>query len=300
MSGSSHSPLEAVVLTDVTPTSVDDAEIRAALDSSRPLVRQRGARVCATLAEDDPESVRPLVDDLGAALCDDNPGVAQTAASALQEVASADPAAVVGVVDQAATLAESDLGGLRVAGAQLLVTIARERPADCRPAVEPLLDSLGRPPRDAADESLAACVDDSVTQRTIADHEQEEQRYETLARQLFANVLVSVADARPESMVSHVEAVAVLTDDEDPVVCGAALDGLAAVARERPAAVRPVAGSVLGCLDAEAPTLRARAIRTLGFLENDRYVDQLRTVAETDSDEEIATFAAETAAFLEQ
>lgn len=300
MSGSSHSPLDSVVLTDVTPATVDETEIRAALDSSQPLVRQRGARACATLAADDPESVRPFVDDLGAALCDDNPGVAQTAASALQDLASADAAAVAGVLDQTAALVDADLGGLRVAGAQLLATLASERPGDCLPAVETLLDSLGRPPRGTDDAALAACVDDSVTRRTIADHEQEEQRHETLARQLVANVLVSVADVRPESIGSHVEAVAALTDDDDPVVRGAALDVLAAVARDNPEAVAPVAESVLACLDGTAPTLRARAIRTLGFLDDDQYADQLRTLAETDTDAEIATFAAETAAFLDQ
>ena len=50
MTGRSDAPLEGVVLDDVDPESIEPTELRAALESERSLVRQRGARVCATLA----------------------------------------------------------------------------------------------------------------------------------------------------------------------------------------------------------------------------------------------------------
>ncbi|WP_254273138.1 HEAT repeat domain-containing protein [Haloarcula marina] len=300
MSGTSQTPLREVAANDVTPESVDPAEIRAALDADSAPVRQRGARVCTTLAEDDTDSVRPVVDELGRALTDENPGVVQTAAAALTQAATADPAVVVETLDRAAALADADLGGVQIAGAQLLATVAKQEPAHCTPVVGTLLDRLGRPPASDDDESMAACVGDEITQRTIREHEEEEQQHERVARQVFANVVVAVAEAEPSALVDHVDTVADLTTAEDLVVRGAALDVLGAVGSESPSAVDPVADAILACLDADVGVLRARAVRTLGFLDDAQYADALSDVAATDPDDEVAAFAAETAAFLEE
>jgi HEAT repeat protein len=287
------------VLHDVTPESVDSSAVLAALAADRAPVRQRGARVCETLAADDVDAVRPFVDALGRALHDDDPGVVQTAAAALTEVTTTDPDAVTGVLDDAATLADATLGGVQVAGAQLLAAVARQRPSHCTPIVGTLLDRLASLPATDDGQSVAACVDDRVTQRTIQQHEQVERQHEQVARQVFANVVVAAAEADPSAVSGHVETVAELTTVEDPVVRGAALDVLAAVGQESPCAVDPVADVVVACLDADEHVVRARAVQTLGHLQDERHVDVLREVAETDSDEDVAALADETAAFLD-
>ncbi|MBX0325145.1 hypothetical protein EGH21_19135 [Halomicroarcula sp. F13] len=299
MSGTSQPPLREVVLNEVTPESVDPAEVNAALDDDRAPVRQRGARVAVMVAEADADAIRPFVDALGRALRDDNPGVVRTAAAALTEAGTADPAVVAGVLDDAVTLVDSKLGGVRLSGARLLATVAKQEPDRCTPIVGTLLDHLGRlPTRDES--SVAACVDDRVTQRTVREHEEEEQEYHRIARQVFANVAVAVAEADPSAVADHVDTLADLTAVEEPVVCGAALEVLAAVGRDTPSAVAPVADSVVSCLDDDASVVRARAVKTLGFLEDERYADALREVAETDPNDEVATFADDTAAFLAQ
>lgn len=299
MSGTSQSPLQAVALNDVTPESVDSAEVRAALDAERAPVRQRGAQVCQTLAAADVDAVRPVVGPLGAALHDDDPGVARTAAAALIEVATADPDAVVPILDDAAVLADSALGGVQMTGARLLATVAQQRPKQCTAVVEPLLDRLARPPSHTDGQSVSACVDDRITRRAVRQHEQGERDHEQVARQVFANVVVAVAEADPPAVADHVEAVADLATGEGPVVRGAALDVLTAVAQERPQAVSPVTDGVVACLDADERVLRARAIRVLGYLEQECHAGRLSAVAETDPDDGVAALARETAAFLD-
>lgn len=300
MTEQSEPPLGDVTLDDVAPETIDTDEVRAALTSSRAHVRQRGARACERLVEADVDAVRPLVADLGRALTAENPGVVQSAASALTEIAEADVAAVESVVQQAASLADADLAGVQLSGAQVLAVVGRERPAYCSPVVGTLVESLGQPLPTTADDSLAESVDDWETRQTIRQHEQEEQEQASLARQLVANVVVAVAEADPAAVTDHVANVADLTDHEDPVVRGAALDTLGAVGREYPSAVTPFTAAVVACLDADESVLRSRAIRALGHVGAADCVEALETTAESDPNDDVAAFAEETAAFLRQ
>lgn len=299
MSERSHSPLEAVSLDDVDPQSASPTEIRAALDDAHAPVRQRGARVCASLAEADVDAVRPFISELGQLLADENPGVVQTAASVLTEVATSNPDDVTEELDHAAALAESALGGVQLAGAELLATVAKQRPAHCEPIVGALLESFSQSsPSD--DQSVAARVDDQITRRTIQQHEREEQQHEQVAQQVFANVVVAVADTDPSAVADHIDTIARLTTAEDLVVRGAALDVLASIASDTPSTVAPVADAVVACLDADEEVITARAIQTLGHLEDEQYAERLRDLAASATDDDIAAFAEETATFLER
>lgn len=298
MTGRSDAPLEGVVLDDVDPKSIEPTELRAALESERSLVRQRGARVCATLAADDIDRVRPFVEDLGAVLHDENAGVVQTAASALQEIAALDVDAIAPIVDDLATLVGSDLPSVQLAGARLLGDVAAERPADCVPVVGDILEGLADPPITAGDDSYAAYVEDRGTQEAIQQRERESQEYEQHARQLASNVVIAAANARPAAVADHAETLADLAATDDVVVRSAALDVLGTLAQESSEVVRPHTAVAVAALDAEASVVRARAIRLFGFLGDEEYVETLERVAESDTDDEIATFAAETASFL--
>ena len=300
MSEPSGSPLGGVALDDVTPEAIDRDEVRAALTSSRAHVRQRGARACERLVEADVDAVRPLVGELGRALTAENPGVVQSAASALTAVAEADVTATAEVIEQAASLADADLAGVQLAGAQVLAVVARERPEYCTSVVGTLVGSLGKPLPVTEDDSLAESVADWETRQTIRQHEQEERQHASLARQLVANVVVAVAEAAPAAVTDHAEAVARLTDHDDPAVCGAALDTLGAVGREHSPVVAPFTDRIVACLDADESVLRSRAIRALGYIGADDAVAALETTAETDPNDDVAAFADETAAFLRE
>ncbi|MDS0282726.1 hypothetical protein [Haloarcula onubensis] len=301
MSGTGHSPLEAAILRDGAIESVEPAEISAALDAESAATRQRGARACTLLAETDVDSVRPFVAELGRALADENPGVVQSAASALVETATADVDAVTGVVSDVAVPIQSDLGGVQLAAAQLLRAVASEEPSHCVPVADALLDRLGRPPAaDSDEQSATVAIDDRVTRRTVRQHEQEERQHERVARQIFADVAVAVAEAEPPAFADRVETLAELVAGDDVVARGAGLDILGSLCRDDPATVEAAEDAVVACLDADAPVLRARAVRTLGFLGDGEYAAVLRECAAAESDDEIAAFAAETAAFLDE
>lgn len=298
MSGRSDAPLDAVVLNDVPLESIEPAEVRAALRSERSLIRQRGARVCATLAADDVDRVRPFVDELGAVLRDENAGVVQTAASALQEIAAVDVDAIAEITDDVAALTRSELPSIQLAGARLLGDVAEERPADCVPVLGDLLDGLKDAPVTAGDDSYAGHVEDRGTKEAIQQRERESQEYEQHARQLTSNVVIAAANAESAAVADHVEALADLAATDDVVVRSAALDVLGTLAQESPESVRPHVAVAVTALDAEASVVRARAVRLFGFLGDEEYVEALERVAESDADEEIATFAGETASFL--
>lgn len=298
MSGRSDAPLDGVVLDDVDPESIAPAELRAALESERSLVRQRGARVCAALAADDVDRVRPFVDELGGVLRDENAGVVQTAAAALQEIAAIDVSAVVPILDDLAALVGSDHPSIQLAGAQLLGDVAEERPADCVPVLGELLDGLRDAPVTAGADSYATYVEDRGTKEAIQQREQESREYEQHARQLAANVVIAAANADPAAVVEHADTLAELAATDDVVVRSAALDALGTLARESPESVRPHVSVAETALDAEATVVRARAVRLFGFLGDEEYVDVLERVAQSDPDEEVATFAGETASFL--
>ena len=298
MSGRSDAPLDGVVLDDVDPESIAPAELRAALESERSLVRQRGARVCAALAADDVDRVRPFVDELGGVLRDENAGVVQTAAAALQEIAAIDASAVVPILDDLAALVGSDHPSIQLAGAQLLGDVAEERPADCVPVLGELLDGLRDAPVTAGADSYAAYVEDRGTKEAIQQREQESREYEQHARQLAANVVIAAANADPAAVVEHADTLAELAATDDVVVRSAALDALGTLARESPESARPHVSVAETALDAEATVVRARAVRLFGFLGDEEYVEVLERVAQSDPDEEVATFAGETASFL--
>ncbi|WP_435074344.1 hypothetical protein [Halorubrum sp. HHNYT27] len=294
----SDSPLESVVLDDVAPESIPPHEVRAALESERSLVRQRGAHVCVALAGTDVDRIRPFVDALGSALRDDDAGVRQTAASALQEIAAADPDAITGIVDDVVVLTRSDLPDIRLAGAELLAEVATERPSACASVVGELIESLDGPRAAVDNEAFAAHVTDRGTEEVIRQRDRESREYGRQARELLSNVLVAVADDTPAAVADHVDAVADLAATDDAIVRGAALDVLGALARESPESVRPVADVAVPALDAEANVVRARAVRLFGLLGDEAYVEALERVAERDEDDEIAAFADETAAFI--
>lgn len=294
----SDSPLESVVLDDVAPETIPTDEIRAALESERSLVRQRGAHVCVALAEGDPAEIRPFVEALGAALHDDNAGVVQTAASALQSLVDDDASALADIVDDIALLTGAPLPDLRLAGAELLAGVARSRPADCAPVVGDLLDRLGEPRATADTDSFSAHAANRETKEAIQQRDREGREYGRRARQLLSNVVVAVAEERPAVVGDHVETLGELAATDDEIVRGAALDALHAGAQESPDTVRPVAETAVSALDADASVVRARAIRLLGVIGEEGYVEALEAVAATDEDDEIAAFAAETAAFL--
>ncbi|WP_459194643.1 HEAT repeat domain-containing protein [Halosimplex sp. J119] len=304
MSDGSSEPLSGVDLESLTATDVDRDEVRAALESDNPVVRQRGTRVCATLSARDVDAIRPLAADLLARLDDESLAVARHAGTALVSLSDAYPGELPSDVEPVVGFAESDLGGVRMVGARILGNLVVDHPDAVAPYVDRIVAAVANSEgtyeqSDLEGHAEAAQEADDVAAENVVQANKEEAQKRVVARAALANIVVAVAEDDPGAVAPLVDEVVPLLDDPDPNVVGAALDTFGALAEADPDSVASAVDAVADCLDHDDEMLRARAIRTLGFAGATEAADRLRTVAETDGDEDVRDLAAETAEFLE-
>ncbi|MFC4551128.1 MULTISPECIES: HEAT repeat domain-containing protein [Halorussus] len=294
----SSNPLDGIDPESVSPDDVDEAAVRAALDSSNPLVRQRGMMVCETLAAADVDAVEPFLDDVAALASADNAAVGLRAIAVLDAVAEDEPAALDGRVAGLAEAAASDLVDVQLTAATALGKLVVERPDLVGPYARRLVEAVRATELEPGIPDVGDVVDDRVTRQTIQEHEEGERRRRMSGRRTLVNVAVAVAETEPETAFDAVDDLAALLDDVDPGVAGAAVDALAELAAADPDVVAPVRDDIVDCLDHDRTFVRARAIRALGELGDDAVVPKLETVAETDDDEDVRELAADTVDFL--
>ncbi|WP_436923411.1 HEAT repeat domain-containing protein [Halosimplex amylolyticum] len=304
MSDGSSAPLAGVDLESLTAADVDDDEVRAALESTDPVVRQRGTRVCSVLAARDADAVLPLAEDIVARLADDSLAVARHAGTALVSLSEAHPESLRGDLEPVVGFAESDLGGVRMVGARILGNVVVDHPGAVAPYVDRLVtavaDSEGTFTQSDLEEHVeAAQAADESAVENVAQANKEEAQKRVVSRAALANVVVAVAEDDPDAVADLVDELAPLLADPDPNVVGAALDTFGALAEGDPGSVDPAVDAIADCLDRDDGMLRARAIRTLGFAGATETVDRLRDLAESDEDEDVRDLAAETADYLE-
>ncbi|WP_247003874.1 HEAT repeat domain-containing protein [Halosolutus gelatinilyticus] len=298
MTTDSPEPLDGVAPESVSPGDVDDAEIRAALSSSNPLVRQRGAAVCETLAAEAVDAVRPFFDDIASLAADDSIAVVLRAIAVLQTVAERDPGALEGRLEGLVDAVETDIADVQLTGARALGTIVVARPALVAPHARRLIAAVRATELDPDVSDFGDVVDDEVTRRTLQDHEEEERTRWIAGRRTLVNVVVAVAEAAPRSTADAVPDLVALLDDADPIVTGGAVDALGELAATNPDAVAPARDPLIDCLDHDQVVVRARAIRALGHLGDDAAVSKLRAVAAADPNGDVRELASDTADFL--
>lgn len=297
MTANSSRPLDGVEPESVSPGDVDNGEIRSALTSDSPLVRQRGVAVCETLAVTDVEAVRPLLDDIALLADDDNAAIALRAVSVLDAVARNKPDALDGRVAGLADAADSEIVDVQLTAAVALGVLVVKRPDLVAPFVGELVTAIRTTELDPTPGDFSI-VDDQVTRQTLEEHEESERQRRTSGRRTLVNVVVAICEEEPASALETVRGLRALLDDADPSVVGGAVDALGELAATNPEAVAPAGDELRDRLDHPQTFVRARAIRALGRLGDNGSVPRLRTVAETDDDEDVREIAAETVAFL--
>ncbi|QLK26337.1 HEAT repeat domain-containing protein [Natrinema zhouii] len=298
MTMDSSVPLDGIDPESITRDDIDDAELRAALSSSDPLVRQRGIDVCETLAEEGVDAVRPVLDEVASLANDDNSPIALRAITVLRTVAERDPGALEGRLTDLVDTAGADIVDVQLTGSTVLAALVVERPDLVAPFVRQLLEGIRVTEPDPQGEDLSDVVTDEVTRRTIQDHEDEERKRRISARQTLSNVVVAAIESEPQSAFDAVDALVALLDDAYPAISGGAIDALAQLAAAKPAVVAPVRDRLIDCLDDDSVVVRARTVRALGHLGDDAAVPKLRDVAATDANRDVRELADETANFL--
>lgn len=298
MSTNSAEPLDDVDPSSVTPDAVNDADVRAALSSPDPLVRRRGVAVCESLAEAGVDHVEPFLDDVAALTEDDRIAVMLGAIAVLDEVAATDPDALDGRTGALVAATDSEYVDVALTASVALGKLVVERPALVAPYTSDLVAALRETELDENPPDYGETIANDDTRKTIHEHEQAERQRRVSARRTLANVVVAVAEERPEGATDAVDDLVTLLDDVDPSVIGGAVDALGELAAVDPDAVDPVADELIDCLDHYHTSVRGRAIRALGRLGDDRAVEPLRRLAEEDADENVRDVAAETADYL--
>lgn len=291
-------PLAGTEPDSVSAGDVDPAEVRAALEASNPLVRQRGVDVCESLVEDDADAVRPLLDDVASLPDDGNAAIALRAISVLEAVAESAPVALDGRLDALVAATGSDIVDVQLTAATLLGTLVVERPDLVAPHVRELVEAVHATEPEDESTDFGEVVDHPATRQTLAEHEREERKRRVSARRTLVNVAVAVTETRPEQALDAIEPLGTLLDDADPGVTGPAVDALGELAAADPGAVEPVADRLRDCLEHDRPSVRARGVHAVGRLGDDDAVPKLRELADADENEEIREVAAETARFL--
>ena len=298
----SSKPLDGINPESVAPDDIDDETLRSALESSNPLVRQRGLQTCRTLVETDVDHVRPVLDEI-ASLAADKSSVALPATGVLNAVVEDEPDALEadGRLDGLVDAAGSEIVNVQLNAATAFKKLAMERPDLIAPHVEGVIEAVRDTEPDPAPSDYSEVIDDEETRQTIHEHESAERQRRVAGRRTLVNVAVAVAESEPAATsdaLDDAERVTALFDDEDAIVAGAAVDFFGELAAEEPAAVAPVRDPLIDCLEHDAIVVRVRAVRALGHLGDDAAVPKLRELAETESEEEIRALASDTADFL--
>ena len=278
-----------------SPADID--EITTALTSADPPTRREAVDAFGVLVRTDPEAAIAHVDTVADRLDDESLVVARGAAEALAPLARERPEALVGRVDTVVELLAADALDLSFAGGKLLSSLAVECPDGVAASADRLLEILTEDEVPAPESSVPETVERNDGRQVVRDVQREALERRQYVRRTAANVVVAVVEDDPSHLAAP-DALGTLLDDPDPGVVGPALDALGTTAESDPDAVRPVPDSIRDCLDHDAAAVRARAVRTLGYLGDESAVPALETVAVEDTDQDVSELAAETAAFL--
>lgn len=275
---------------------LDPEQLTAALSSDDPTARREAIDDFGALARTDPDAATDHVDAVAGRLADESLVVARGAAEALVPIAKERPDALVDHPDAIVESLSADAIDLSLVGAKLLAPLAVEHPDAFGESVDRLLEILAADEVPTPETVVPETIDRSEARQLVQNVQQETLERRQYVRRTAANALVAVAESDPAA-VTDISALETLLDDTDPGVVGPALDTLGVIAESDSTIVRPALDSILDCLDHENRTVRARAVRTLGFLGEESAVPALKDVAAED-DEKVSELAAETVAFL--
>ena len=282
----------------------------------------------ATIAEERPRAVDPVLDAVSRRLTDEPVLIRRHASRIVAERANSDPAAVTGLVSRLVeaviaagrsdapdagrpshrlhpgrrTVADGRVGRRAAA---VLGEVARIEPESVAPELdrlEPVID-----PNSAQDprlrERVTAIVRRVATASPAASIELLPSLVELLeaenvpvpARAGGAAALAALAETRLERTTDQaraaIPALESLLTDEDPSVRARAGSLLSYIAQRHPEATAPLTRPLIDRLDDEPVSVRASTVWTLGYIGTEPALDALRAVANTDPDPDLRALA---------
>ncbi|EMA37304.1 Adaptin protein [Halococcus hamelinensis 100A6] len=262
------------------------------------MVRQEGLEVCQSVIDEDIHAIEPYLDEIVEHAADDDITVALRTLELLDTVVNENPDMLEGELSPLVEALNTEHTNIQSRGGRLLARLVVDRPSFLTPHVRGIVEALEATELDSKPRQFDELTGDPVTRQTLQEHEETERKRRISSRRTLINVVVAITETAPGSVSGTVDGLAELLDDTDPAIVGGAVDALGEIAARDPSAVVPVRGRLVDCLDHGRTVVRARAVRALGRLGDDSAVPKLRSVVESDDDEDVRELAAETADFL--
>lgn len=286
---------------ELSQEDVDLALVRDGLADEENLVRDHAAAISLTLADEDVESVTPLLPALIAAARDDNVNVVLKAITTLNLVAESRSEELSDAVDALCAALTHDLPRVQLFAGKAVQTIGAEHPEWFVSHTETLLQVLYTEVTDPTQgaERLGV-VGDPPLQKQLNEVRRGEQFQQHSVQAIAGNLLVEVSDREPTAVASHVAEVTELLDAEDLNIVACAAEVLGNLARADVSLQADVVDELVACLDSESDVVVARSIASLGYLDDPTAADPIREVAEGHEEADLRDLAAETVTWLER
>lgn len=291
---------ELVERAEEDPESVTVADIRPYLEAEDEITQKRALDVCQAVAYVDSERIAPLVPELIEFAGDDFLASKNAALGTISHLAPDETDAVAEGLETLTRALDSETPITRYLAAKCVAFVAADRPEEVAEHVEQLFAALNRESPDFPEEiqqgKSFSSPDETTPER---DEISKNVAQAENARELAAKTVVEVTKADPDAIEPYIENVHAHVDDTNQVVSGALIEVVSILSSEGYTLPAGTADRIESTLPEGSTQLRARSLRALGYLSATGAVDTIRDVAEDTDDEDLATFAEETANWLE-
>lgn len=215
-----------------------------------------------------------------------------TATMVLMLLAQNHPEAVCPAVPVLIGKLDGDVPQYRFHAAGAIAAVSDRYPERFVEYSDELFDFFVDGPQVESDEPIhhAGLRDDR--ENTIRRQQQVQRRHSRSTREVTSSVLVEVAKIAPEACARRLSDIAMLLDDDAISVQVGALEIVMYTTKNDPAVVEPEIDALLERLDEDIASIRLWAVKELGAVGPVEVIDELRGIADTDPDEEVADCAA--------
>ncbi|MFC6812505.1 HEAT repeat domain-containing protein [Natrialbaceae archaeon GCM10025810] len=255
-------------------------------------------RCLRQLAVNDPEAVLALRDEIVDRISIESTDVTQAATGCCVELIATNPVAFVDQVPTLATLLDSENDQVQNNAVYILSQVAHEYPEEVKPVVPQLIDDIGSREQPYQINALSALG--AVTSAyPAAGVEATDTIAELVASNAPAKVranavglLGDIAVGHPAELEEHVPLLVDCIQSDDEYLSGNASAALLHVAIDDSEAVEEAIPALIELLDDPSPVVRRNVCKALGHVEATVALEQLKTMAESDPDEEVRSIAA--------
>lgn len=297
---------------DEDPAAVDIEHVEEFLTAEVGEHRNTALKILVVVAQEEPDRVVPIAGSIIDRLDDDYLVASGMATMAVGVLAKHQPDAVRPAVPDLVEKLDHETPLYRFRAAGAIAPLLEAYPEDFAQYGDEIIDVLVEGPR-VSDTLEEMGQPSDASERDMYEQYtkllQEDRMRDEGVREILVNVLVEIAKEEPEIPAQRISDLVRLLEDQSPPVRGGAIEVVRHVAENDLAAAESTIDTLLERLNDEQLFVRARAIRTLGFIEATEAIGPLREMAESppapgpgadeDDVQVITELAADTADWLE-